>query len=115
MKAIALFMAGSVVLIAVAGLLLALVFRGDAARNALMVSAGIALVVQLATFSIVRLAARENVIAGWALGALLRMLVLAVYGLVVVKAAGLDPVPALVSMALFLFVTTLLEPVLLRS
>jgi hypothetical protein len=44
----------------------------------------------------------------------LRFLTLAVYALLVVKALGLAQAPALLSLAGFFFVTTLVEPLLLK-
>jgi hypothetical protein len=97
-------------------LLSTVVFDGEAARHAVVVSGSVALVVQLFAFAILRLVARDprNAIAGWGLGALLRMATLLVYGLLVVKALGLAPVAALVSLATFFFLSMLVEPLALN-
>ena len=56
----------------------------------------------------------RNVMAGWGAGSLVRFLTLFVYGLLAVKVLGLAPVPALISLVLFFFLSTLLEPLFLR-
>jgi hypothetical protein len=112
-KGIAAFAAVSLALTAGAYALLTLGYEGDAERRALAVSAGVAYVVQLIAFAVVRLLARTNVIAGWGLGAVVRLITLAVYALVVVQALALPSGAALVSLAVFLFLSTLIEPLLL--
>ena len=114
MRAFALFTAATAAILAGAGGLLALVYRTGAERHALWVSAGVAMGVQLFAFAIARLTLRTNVIAGWGLGALLRMVALGVYALVVVNALGLVSGAALISLATFFFLTTLIEPLLLQ-
>jgi hypothetical protein len=115
MKAWAGFAAGTAVIIAGAGALLALVFSTAAERHAIWVSAWIAVGVQLFAFAIARLTMRTNVIAGWGLGALLRMAALAVYAVVFVGLLGLASGAALISLATFFFLTTLIEPLLLKA
>ena len=56
-------------------------FPTPADHHAIIVSAGIAYVVQLCTFSVARYFAKTNVMAGWGLGMLLRFGVLAIYAL----------------------------------
>ena len=85
----------------------------DAARS-VWTSAGIAVAVQLVAFALTRASQPANVMAGWGAGMIVRVLALAVYGLLVVKALGLVTVPALMSLAGFFFVTTLIEPVFLK-
>ncbi|HVE77413.1 MAG TPA: hypothetical protein VNA89_01010 [Gemmatimonadaceae bacterium] len=113
MKGLAAFAGLSLLLTAAAFALLTLGYESDADRRALAVSAGVAYVVQLFTFAVVRLLARTNVIAGWGLGAALRLVTLAVYALVIVQAFALPISAALVSLAVFLFLSTLIEPLLL--
>src|SRR2546423_1812148 len=72
-------------------------------------------VVQLVSFTIARSWAATNVVAGWGLGMLIRFFVLALYALIGVKVLQLQPTSALVSLAAFFFVSTLAEPVLLKS
>jgi hypothetical protein len=52
--------------------------------------------------------------AAWGAGSLVRLLTLVVYALLVVKTFGLSPAPALLSMAVFFFLSTLVEPLFLR-
>lgn len=115
---LAVFAAASGATIALVALVLALVFVGTPDRRAVAVSAGIAIVVQCIAFVLARRATRapgRPIIAAWAVGIVLRFLVLAVYALLVVRAWQLAPTAALVSLAIFFFLSTLLEPWLLRS
>ncbi len=115
MKPVALFAAASLALIAVAGWLMTLVYASPDAARAVWTSAVVAFSVQVIAFAIVKLSAKTNVMAGWGVGAILRFLVLGVYAVVIVKALGLPSGAALVSLAAFFFVSTLLEPLLLKS
>ncbi len=108
------FGAVSVALIAVVGWLLALVWPETAARQALVVSGVIALVVQLLAFAAVRIAAPTNVMAGWGVGMLLRFGALVAYGFLAGRTIGLPIAPALMSLVAYFFVTSLVEPVLLK-
>ena len=55
-----------------------------------------------------------NLIAGWGAGTLLRFLTLVVYAVIVAKVLTVPLAPALVSMAALFFLTTLVEPLLLK-
>ncbi len=114
MKAFALFAAVTVGIALLGSWIFGLVWDGADAARAVTTSAVVAVVVQLFGFAIVRLTARSNPIAGWGLGALLRMGVLVLYALVGVQALGLASAPALLSLAAFFFVSTLVEPLLLN-
>lgn len=114
-RAIAIFALTSAVLIAAVGWLLGFAFRSGGDARAIWISAGLAFGVQLFAFAIARVVATTNLLAGWGLGALLRLAVLAVYALFVIRSAGLPPTSALVSLAAFFFLSTLVEPVLLKS
>jgi hypothetical protein len=103
------------VAILVVGLVLVKVYDGAEERRAILVSACIALPLQIATFAMVRAVPREHVMSAWAGGALVRFIALFVYGFVLAKALGLPSGPALISFAAFLFVLTLIEPLLLKS
>ena len=82
-------------------------------RQAVLVSAIVALVVQMIAFTFARLlAGRGNAIAGWGMGAVLCFATLIVYGFVS-RALGLPSNAALLSLATFLFLTELIEPPLL--
>ena len=102
-----------VALTAVLGWLLSLVFHTAADRHALLVSACLSVAVQLATFGIVRWAGRQNLLAGWGMGAILRGTVLVLYGLFLARLLGLPMTAALTSFAVFLFASMLLESLLL--
>ena len=114
MKSFAGFAGVSVLLIAATAGVFALVYRAPADRRAVGVSAGLALAVQCIAFVIVRRTSRENVMAGWGLGVILRFLVLGVYALVIVKALGLPSGTAMLSLAVFFFLSTLVEPLFLN-
>jgi hypothetical protein len=114
MKRIASFALVSLLITALFGWILGYAFPTRTGAHAIVVSAGIAYVVQLVSFTIARQWAATNVIAGWGLGMLIRFFVLAMYALIGVKVLGLELTPALVSLAAFFFVSTLAEPVLLK-
>jgi len=114
-KSLVMFSVVGATLIAVLGWVLTLVYGGAEARHAILVSALVAFVVQLLAFAILRLSADKNVIAGWGLGAIMRLLVFAVYVLVIVKAFALASPVAMVSLAVFLFASTLVEPLFLKT
>jgi hypothetical protein len=94
--------------------MLTLALSGPGATSAITLSAGVAAIVQIAAFAVTRSMMPRNVMAGWAAGALVRLLTLVVYGLLALKVLGLAPVPALISIAIFFFLSTLLEPLFLR-
>ena len=88
---------------------------GDELARAVWTSAVIAFGVQLVAFAVARPFMAANPIAGWGLGSLLRLAVLLVYAFVGVQALQLASGPALLSLAGFLFVTMLVEPLFLKS
>lgn len=110
-----LFAVVSGVVIGLAGLLFGLAYSSDAGRHAIVASAGLAWVAQAMAFAIAWRLRIWNVMAAWTLGMLLRLVVLMLYGLVGVRALSLPPEAALVSMAVFFFLSTLIEPWFLRS
>ena len=105
--------AGAAVTLVVA-MLLGMAYGTAAERRAIVISACIALPLQVATFAGVRSVTRENVIAAWTGGTLVRFVALVIYGFFVVKALALPSGAALVSFAAFLFALTLIEPLLLN-
>ena len=115
MKPVASFAALSLAVIGLAGWVMTFVFSTPDAARAIWTSAAVAFAVQVIAFAIVKLSAKTNVMAGWGVGAIIRFLVLGVYALVFVKALGLPSSAALISLAAFFFVSTLLEPLLLKS
>jgi hypothetical protein len=114
-KRIAIYAAVAGGLIAVAAAGLALAFDEPAERRAILVSAALAFVVQLAAFAAIGLASATNVMAGWGVGVLVRFLVLVAYAFLVVQSIGLAPAAALISLVTFFFLCTLVEPLVLRT
>lgn len=110
----ALYALTAVASIAAIGWLLTLGFSGPQDAAAIRLSAIVAIVVQLVAFAVTNAVAQRHLIAGWGAGSLLRFLTLVVYALLAVKVLGLPPVAALVSLATFLFLSTLIEPLFLR-
>ena len=102
--------AGIILLIAA---VISLLAEGGA-RQAVWISASLALVVQVITFTVARLMPPERLMVGWGLGALLRLVFLVLYGVVVAQLWRSTVAPALLSFVAFLFVTTLVEPVFLK-
>lgn len=113
MRALARYAVVSLATITASAGLLALAFRSPLERRALLLSAALAFVVQLGTFAIARAMTARTIMAGWGAGALLRFATLALAALAVVGPLGLPREAALVGLALFLFVSTLMEPWLL--
>jgi hypothetical protein len=90
-------------------------YPGAESQHAVMVSLWIALPLQLITFAIARLVSREQIMTAWGIGMLLRFATLAAHGFVGITALQLPSGPALISLAVFLFVSSLLEPLFLKS
>lgn len=113
MKATALYAAATLAVVALGGWLFGLHYASPAERRAVWTSAVIALVLQVGAFAIARAVGRKNVIAGWGIGAALCMAAVIVVGLAA-RGIGLPVEAALLSLATFLFITELFEPLLLR-
>jgi hypothetical protein len=77
-------------------------------------SAVIAFGVQLIAFAVAKPFLAKNPIAGWGLGSVIRFGVLILHALVGTKALALQSGPALLSLAGFLFITMLIEPLFLK-
>jgi hypothetical protein len=92
-----------------------LVFPGEAARHALLVSGVVGLLVQVLLFTIVKLAASDNLITAWGVGTVVRFVGLVVYAFVIARATQIELGPALVGLATFFFACTLLEPHFLKK
>jgi hypothetical protein len=104
--------------IGVSAVLLSLVFGGTAGRRAVAASAIVALAVQVIAYAVARRALRRPgrpIITAWVVGMILRFGALTVYALVALRVWALAPVPALLSLVVFFFLSTLLEPWLLQS
>lgn len=113
-RAMALYALGCLLAIGLAGAVLAIVWDSPLDRRAVLVSATVALVVQMIAFAIARLmAAGGNGVAGWALGAAICLVVLVIHGFVS-RGLGLPSNVALLSLATFFFLTELIEPPLLN-
>ena len=115
MKQAVLFAIVGATLIALAAIVMFLLFEASDARRAILISAFVALIVQLLGFALIKAMPKDKLFIGWTLGAGLRFVVLIVFALTVVGRFGLPSTPALVSLALFLFVSTLVEPLFLKS
>ena len=109
-RAMALYALACVAAIGLAAGVFVAIYPGAGERQAVLVSALVALVVQLIAFTFARLlAAKGNGIAGWGMGAVLCFATLLVVGFVS-RALGLPSNAALVSLATFFFLTELIEP-----
>jgi CBS-domain-containing membrane protein len=112
-KALALYMASCLGIIAVVGMVSWAVTEPHQ-HQTIALSAGLAAVVQLFAFSIARLAQPKNMMVGWGLGSVLRLVALVLYGLVIAKLDRAALAPALLSLVGFLFLTTVVEPLFLN-
>jgi hypothetical protein len=99
----------------VVGAALAFIFRGPNDLTAIWISGLVAVTVQLAAFSLSHIAGKGNLMARMGTGALLRLFTLVAYALIVVFVLKLPAVAALVSLAAFFFLSTLIEPLLNKS
>jgi len=113
MKAFTRFALLLVALLAITYLLLSMGFRSAEERRALLISAWLAGTVQMLGFILIQMLGRGNALIGWAMGIILRGTVLVAYGLLAARTLGLPLTAALVGFAVFLFVSMLLESILL--
>ncbi len=102
-------------LIALAAVGLTLIFHAPGDSRAIWISAGLAWATQVAAFPLVRRLTTHNLMTGWGVGSLVRIGTLLVYTLVGALVLKLAMTPALVGLALFYFVTMVIEPLFLRS
>jgi uncharacterized membrane protein len=93
--------------------IMTIVWSTPAEERAIWLSAAIAFVVQMLAFGVASLVRRDQAIVGWGIGAIMRLVTLSLYALVFVNALGLPATAALVSLATFFFLSTLVEPLLL--
>ena len=105
----------SFVLIGLAALGLSLLFKGDGDHLAIWLSAAVAWITQLAAFPVIRKLISSNLVVGWAVGTLVRMGTLLLYALLGIMVFKLSMTPALVGLALFYFLSMVIEPLFLRS
>jgi hypothetical protein len=115
MRRLAAFAVGCLTTIGATLGLLLLLYHQPADRRAIIVGAVVSFAIQLVAFSVALAMAPTNVMAGWGAGAVLRLLALALYALLAVPQLGLPLTAALVSLALYLFLSTLIEPFFLKS
>lgn len=109
------FAAVSLALIGIGGVVLSMVFRGPGEARAIWISAAVAFVSQVAAFPAVRRLSASNLIVGWGTGSLVRFATLGVYALLAAMVLNLPMTPALISLALFYFLSMVIEPLFLRS
>jgi hypothetical protein len=103
-----------VTIVLVGGWLFTFAFPGERERAAIQLSAIVVVVVQLGGFLALRLFDSRQVMVGWSATALVRVLTVILYSVLVAKVLGMPMAPALLSMATFFFLSTLIEPLLLR-
>ena len=104
-----------VALFAVTGWILSIGFKTGPERHAILVSALLAGTVQVGTFALLQIVGARNALVGWGMGIVLRGTVLVLYGLFLAKMLGLPLSAALVSFAVFLFLSMLLESYLISN
>ena len=117
-RALGFFAGVSASLIIVATIILRTYFRTVDQHNAMLVSAGLAFAVQLGSYALLRPARRGQGAPGalmirWAIGAVLRFVVLVLYA-PLARVANLSLDAALVSLVTFFFLTMMAEPLLLE-
>lgn len=115
MRSVVVFAVASLVLLAAGVWLFGLAYEAPDEQHAVLVSACVAFVVQVISFIALRFGGRENMIAMWGVGMLLRMATLAAFAFVVVGALGLPSGAALISLVAFFLVSSLLEPLLINT
>ena len=108
------FIAATIAVACVGAWIITLALPGRDVARSVWVSAATVVIVQALAFVLVRMMQPTNVMAGWGLGMMLRVIALVAFGLFGVKALGLHMEPALLSMAGFFFVSTVIEPVFLK-
>ena len=114
-RALAIYGALSIAIAVIVGGLLALVaFKGPGDGSAIALSAIVVVLVQLIAFAIAKRITPINLVAGWGAGTLIRFFTLVTYAIIVAKVLTVPLAPALVSMAALFFLTTLVEPLLLK-
>ena len=106
---------GTVGVVLLVGTALAFAMRGPGDAWAIGLSGLVAVVVQLAAFAVGRTVGQGNLTARMGVGALFRFFSLVVYALLVGLVLKLPIVAALLSLFLFFFLSTLIEPFLIRS
>lgn len=111
-RAAGLFAAAALIVMGIAALVLSRFYSSPDEIRSIVVSGGVAFGVQMLTFVMLKLAGPKNVMAAWGVGAIVRLVMLVVYALVIVPAVGLTT-SAPLFLAVFFFLTMLVEPLLL--
>jgi hypothetical protein len=88
---------------------------GESGSRAIVMSAGIAFTVQCLTFGIARAIMPMGLWTGWGAAVGIRAVTLIMHGFVGVPLLGLDAAPALLSLAAFFLMTSVIEPFFLIS
>ena len=89
-------------------------FTDSAGRQTVIVSAALALVVQMSAFAVARGMRERHLMLGWGLGSVMRFAALVLYAVIVARLWRAPVAPALLSFVGILFVTTVVEPVFLK-
>lgn len=113
-KGLGRYAAATIGVILVVGAGLALAFRGPGDVSAIGISGAVALGVQMLAFLLGRSAGANNISARMGIGAILRLVTLIVYALLAAKVFMIPLVAALISLAAFFFLSTLIEPLLIK-
>ncbi|HUX33318.1 MAG TPA: hypothetical protein VMV51_05545 [Gemmatimonadaceae bacterium] len=113
MKVFWLFTLAAAAMIGASMAALMLLFTGPGEHRALELTALVALGVHLVAFAVARALRGRNAWLAWGLGSVLRLGSLVIYAVLVVRVLAVPLVPALVGCATFLFLPTLIEPLLL--
>lgn len=115
LRALALFTVAQVlIVVASAFVLQRFVWTDVSSAKAIHASAWLAVVVQTVSFGFVRFVSRQQVLAAWGLGVLLRFAAVAFWAFLGIEALGLDSTAALMSLVVFFFLSTLVEPLFLN-
>lgn len=84
-----------------------------AGRKTVLVSGAVAIVVQMSAFALARGLRHRQLMLGWGLGSVLRVIALVLYAVIAVGPWRAPAAPALLSFVGMLFVTTVVEPIFL--
>jgi len=112
-KVFGLFALAAAAMIGASMAALMLLFGGAGDHAALELSALVAFAAHLVAFALARGLRGRNIWLAWGLGSLLRLGTLVIYAVLVVKVLAVPLVPALIGCATFLFLPTVIEPLLL--
>jgi hypothetical protein len=83
---------------------------GESGSRAIVMSAGIAFTVQCLTFGIARAIMPMGLWTGWGAAVAIRAVTVIMHGFAGVPLLGLDAAPALLSLAAFFLMTSVIEP-----